>query len=178
MELALVSLTFLCSCVFSFTSLWSANRTLPSVLPNHQSVWGLMTIEGRSVCHSVAVASALLLSTYMEPWDFSLPTVPVLHLLLWCAIHAPCIVHPRDTTRLCFVVVLYKVLTVSMLLFEFCVLWERRCTVDPSKKARVFMQRKVLVLVVSIWTRFWPKASPVLKSCEHASVVTIDAARQ
>lgn len=35
---------------------------------------------------------------------------------------------------------------------------------DCARKARVMMQRKVLVSVVSIRPQFWPKASSVLKA--------------
>lgn len=80
-------------------------------------------------------------------------------------------------TKLSFVVVPCNGLTVSVC--WFCSLFygkENILWVIPRRTE--FMQRKVLVLVVAIWTWFWPKVSSVLKSCEHASAAAVDATWQ
>lgn len=163
MTLGLVSLIFLCSPLSSSTLLWNVDWTLPSVIANDQCVWCLVFFKGRSVCHSVAVVSPLLLSAYMEQWDLSLLAVCVLHLvLLWSVIHSslPSPSKRHDKAVFC----ISSMWNVSSLLFEFCILWEGGRAVDCARKARVTMQRTVLVSVVSIWPQFWPKASSVLKA--------------
>lgn len=99
----------------------------------------------------------------MEQWDLSLLAVRVLHLLLlWSVIHSslPSPSKRHDKAVFC----ISSMWSVSSLLLEFCILWEGGRAVDCARKARVMMQRKVLVSVVSIWPQFWPKASSVLKA--------------
>lgn len=161
----LVSLIFLCSSFSSSTFLWDVNWTLPSVLPNHQCLWCLVFTEGRSTCHSLAVVSPLpSLCVYGRVGSVCSQSLCCTFSCSGLSSIPSCLVCPRDMTRLCFVLVPCKVLTLSSSLLEFCVLWEGGHAVDCPRKARVVMLREVLVSVVSLWPWFWPKGCSVLKA--------------
>lgn len=97
-----------------------------------------------------------LLFSSLHMWNSGIYLFLLSVCCIFCCSHLSsilsCLVHPRDMTRLCFVLRPCKLLNISPSMFEYCVLWEEKCAfLGWPRKVRCLMRREALVSVVSIF---------------------------